>query len=254
MTDLTWEMNPFGGAIVDPISIDPDPMAFADQLDRALKTWKIDDVKVAWLEILPNCLSAIPVAGGKGFNFHHADNESATMTLDVDLGAFVPPYATHYTGVGGVVINEDSEILVVSEKYRLGSRGPSYKLPGGALTEGENLASAAVREVEEETGIKTEFEAIVCFRHWHGYRYGKSDIYFVARLKPLSENITMQEEEIAECLWMPVDEFLSSNTIHLFNKTIVRAAILSDGVSPVEIPGYGSSDDFEFFMPPGVMT
>ncbi|MBE42031.1 MAG: hypothetical protein CL742_00720, partial [Chloroflexi bacterium] len=64
----------------------------------------------------------------------------------------------------------------------------------------------------------------------------------------------MQEEEIAECLWMPVDEFLSSNTIHLFNKTIVRAAIRSDGVSPVEIPGYGSSNDFEFFMPPDVMT
>ena len=249
MTDLTWEMNPFGGAIVDPISIDPDPMAFADQLDRALKSWKIDDVKVAWLEIFPNCLSAIPVAGGRGFNFHHADNESATMTLDVDLGAFVPPYATHYTGVGGVVINEDSEILVVSEKYRLGSRGPSYKLPGGALTEGEHLASAAVREVEEETGIKTEFEAIVCFRHWHGYRYGKSDIYFVARLSPLDSDITMQEEEIAECLWMPVDQFLNEDSVHLFNKTIVRSATENEGLKVTSIDGYEPADKFEFFMP-----
>ena len=253
MTDLTCEMYPFGGALVDPISINPDPKVFSGQLDRALQTWKLVDVKVAWLEIFPNRLTAIPVAGEKGFNFHHADNDSATMTLDVDPGAFIPPYATHYTGVGGVVINKDKEILVVSEKYRSRDRGPSYKLPGGALTQGEHLASAAVREVEEETGIKTDFEALVCFRHWHGYRYGKSDIYFVARLKPLSENITMQEEEIAECLWMPVDEFLGSDKIHLFNKTIVRAAIQSEGVSLVEIPGYGPSDDFEFFMPSGVM-
>ena len=54
MTDLTWEMNPFGGAIVDPISIDPDPMAFADQLDRAFQTWKIDDVKVCLLYTSPS--------------------------------------------------------------------------------------------------------------------------------------------------------------------------------------------------------
>ena len=36
------------------------------------------------------------------------------------------------------------------------------------------------------------------FRHWHGYRYGKSDIYFVCRLAPLSEELTMQTEELEE--------------------------------------------------------
>ena len=254
MTDLTWEMNPFGGALVDSRSVDPDPNIFSDQLKRAIQTWKHEDVKVAWLEILPSCFSAIPIAVEKGFIFHHADSDSATMTLDIHAGSFIPPYATHYTGIGGVVINEDNQILVVSEKYRAAGRGPSYKLPGGALTQGEHLASAAVREVKEETGIATEFQALVCFRHWHGYRYGKSDIYFVAKLKPLSDIITMQEEEIAECLWMDVDEFLSSDTIHLFNKTIVKAALLSKGVSPVEIPGYGPSEDFEFFMPPDAMA
>ena len=51
-----------------------------------------------------------------------------------------------------------------------------------------------------------------------------------------------------------MDEFLRSDTIHLFNKTIVKAALLSKGVSPVEIPGYGPSEDFEFFMPPDAMA
>ena len=82
------------------------------------------------------------------------------------------------------------------------------------------------------------------------YRYGKSDIYFVCRLSALSTEITMQEEEIAECLWMPVDRFLSDESgIHIFNKSIVRAALESPGVSPAPMTGYEDAARFEFFMP-----
>ena len=41
-------------------------------------------------------------------------------------------------------------------------------------------------------------EPVYLRRHWHGYRYGKSDIYFVCRLSALSEEVTMQAEEIEE--------------------------------------------------------
>ena len=100
----------------------------------------------------------------------------------------------------------------------------------------------------EETGVKTEFDALVCFRHWHGYRYGKSDIYFVCRLKPLSRDIAIQEEEIEECLWMPVEDFLNSEGISLFNKHIVKAALDSPGISPAIIEGFQDGTR-EFFMP-----
>ena len=61
---------------------------------------------------------------------------------------------------------------MVSERHQIRPRsGPSYKLPGGALVQGEHLADGVVREVLEETGVRTRFEAVVCLRHWHGYRY-----------------------------------------------------------------------------------
>ena len=88
-----------------------------------------------------------------------------------------------------------------------------------------------MREVLEETGVQTKFEALVCFRHWHGYRYGKSDIYFVCRLSPLSEEVTMQAEELEECLWMPVADYFGSELVSVFNKRIVRAALASPGVT-----------------------
>jgi 8-oxo-dGTP diphosphatase len=112
-----------------------------------------------------------------------------------------------------------------------------------------------MREVLEETGVTTKFEALVCFRHWHGYRYDKSDIYFVSRLSPLSKDITIQEEELAEALWMPVDTFLADEGVSLFNKTIVRAAMESPGMISSFIPGYGDGDKskYEFFLPQEVI-
>jgi len=162
--------------------------------------------------------------------------------------AFIPPYATHYIGAGGVVINDAQELLVVSEKYRQ-RKGPAYKLPGGALQPGEHLAEAVIREVLEETGVQTQFQTLACFRHWHGYRHGKSDIYFVCRLKPLSLDISMQAEEIAECLWMPVDTFLSDHDVSPFNKRIVQATSEGPGLAPSQVDGFADDGRREFFMP-----
>ena len=66
--------------------------------------------------------------------------------------------------------------------HRRDNSRPYYKLPGGALHPGEHMVDAVVREVLEETGVHAKFEALVCFRHWHGYRWNKSDIYFICRL------------------------------------------------------------------------
>ena len=48
---------------------------------------------------------------------------------------------------------------------------------------------------------------------------------------------------------MPVDRFLSDETIHGFNKSIVRAALESPGISPAPMTGYDDAERFEFFMP-----
>jgi 8-oxo-dGTP pyrophosphatase MutT (NUDIX family) len=241
--------NPFGGIVPAPDSLVGDPEEFRGQLRHSLGVWENEGYKVVWLEVPVSKAALVPVAVEAGFVFHHALEEYAMLTRRLLEDAYIPPYATHYVGVGGVVIDGDGDLLVVSEKYRARGRGPAYKLPGGALHPGEHIEDAAMREVLEETGVRTRFEALTCFRHWHGYRYGKSDIYFVCRLSPLSREISMQEDELEECLWMPVEEFLSSETIHVFNKTIVRAALGSPGIVPATVEGYGDREKFEFFMP-----
>ena len=253
MDKLHFNTNPFGGVLVDPMALPNDPRGFRSQLAYSMDEWTSEGYKVAWLEVPLGKAELVPVAVEAGFSYHHADESYVMMTNQLEQDSYIPPYATHYIGAGAVVLSENRELLVVSERYRFrGTRGPGYKLPGGALHPGEHLAEGVVREVLEETGIQAKFEALACFRHWHGYRYGKSDIYFVCRLSPLSYDITRQEEEIAECLWMPVDDFLEDPQIGAFNKSIVTAALEHPGISPGDIEGYGDPERFEFFLPNGV--
>ncbi|MBT3342410.1 MAG: NUDIX domain-containing protein [Gemmatimonadetes bacterium] len=251
MSVLASTENPFGGVIPAPDGLDSDPEIFTKQLADSLLKWRDDGYRVVWLEISLERAPLIPIAVAAGFQFHHTGVDYLMLTFQLEAGAFVPAHASHYIGAGGVAINERDELLVVSERYhRDTSRPPRYKLPGGALHEGEHLAEAVVREVLEETGVETVFDALVCFRHWHGYRYGKSDIYFVCRLRPTSEKITIQEEEIADSRWMPVEAYLADEHVSDFNKQIVMAAQRHPGIVPTPLEGYGDPARFEFFLPP----
>ena len=242
--------NPFGGVLPRPEALDPDPVQFSVRLDKSLDIWRTQGYRVCWLEVPIERAALIPVAVAAGFGFHHSESSYLMMTLQLEEGAFVPAFSSHYIGAGGVAINERDELLVVRERYhRDPKRPPRFKLPGGALDQGEHLAEGVVREVLEETGVQTRFDALVCFRHWHGYRYGKSDIYFVCRLKPLTEEITIEEEEIAESRWMPVQEYLDADQVSGFNKQIVLAARDTPGITLADIPENDDKSRFEFFMP-----
>ena len=249
MEPLEATVNPFGG--VSPVvdRLPPDPEEFRRRLNHSLDVWTSQGLKVAWLEASITRSELVPIAVEAGFTYHHAAEDYILLVLRLQDGALIPQYASHYIGAGGVTLNQNDELLVVSEKHRRTGR-PSYKLPGGALHTGEHLADAVVREVLEETGVQTRFDAVVCMRNMHEYRHGKSDIYVVCRLTPLSFDITIQPEEIEECLWMPVTDYLASTDVSVFNKGIVQAAIRSEGFVLTWFDGYDDPSKYEFFMPP----
>lgn len=61
-----------------------------------------------------------------------------------------------------------------------------------------------MREVLEETNIKTEFRNMIAFRHSHGGPFGCSDIYFIVELAPLSADIVKDDLEVEDAQWMEV--------------------------------------------------
>ena len=140
---------------------------------------------------------------------------------------------THtHTGVAGFVVNDHNEVLLVQEKWLRNIKFIHWKLPGGVAETGRqtcgvieipNLSSAmllvltrptfptgedlwqtAIRETFEETGVRSEFVAVLCFRHMHGYRWGTDDLYFACLLRPLNTDIKINPSEIADAKWMDV--------------------------------------------------
>ncbi len=53
----------------------------------------------------------------------------------------------HTETAGGIVVNAEGDILVVNQK------GVSWSFPKGHIERGEDILSAALREIEEESGI-----------------------------------------------------------------------------------------------------
>lgn len=252
MSEIPYHTDRHGGVFPEMDAFSPEPARFAVQLAGSLRHWSDADFRFVWLEFPLEKAALVAEAAAQGFVYHHVNGATLTMLNSLAADAEGPPNASHYVGVGGVVINGRNELLVIKEQYFDG-RPAFYKLPGGFVHPGEHLAAAAVREVWEETAVKTKFHSLVGFRHWHVNRFGKSDLYFICRLTPLSETIQRQEAEIAECIWLPVTQFLQHEQVSPFNRSFVELAARKWGLETAvfaDYPGAARREELELFLPP----
>lgn len=199
---------------------------FATRLEASLTKWKEGGLRGIWFNVAVPQVGWIPYLSEKGFKIHHAKDDviSLYLWLPEKENCKIPHYAHNMVGAGAVVINDENKVLVVRERYR---SVPFWKLPGGYVNPGEDIGEAAMREVMEETSVQTEFISLVSLRQIPKSAFGCSDMYFVVHLRPLSSELTKQDEEIEDCKWMDVDEYLSHPEVHATNRMFVRQAILN---------------------------
>ena len=71
----------------------------------------------------------------------------------------LPGGPTHQIGIGALVIHPLSgKMLAVREKSGPAARAKLWKMPTGLTDPGEDIATAAVRELKEETGLDCVFD------------------------------------------------------------------------------------------------
>ncbi|EXC26799.1 Nudix hydrolase 8 [Morus notabilis] len=212
----------YGGVVVDPEKLPSNPNSFAFILRSSLSHWKMEGKQGVWLKLPVERADLVPIA--EGFEYHHAERGYVMMTYWIPEGpSMLPGNASHQVGVGGFVINEKNEVLVVQEKHC----GPAFidlwKIPTGFILESEEIFTGVVREVKEETGIDTEFIEVIAFRHVHNVAFEKSDLFFICMLRPLSTQIKVDDLEIQAAKWMPLVEFVEQPLIQedcMFKKVI----------------------------------
>jgi ADP-ribose pyrophosphatase YjhB (NUDIX family) len=237
MGQLQGVPDKFGGVIVKSGQWPSLPDEFATLLKSSLPIWEEQSFRLAWLTIPIENANLVPVAVSTGFIFHSCTDNQITLVSRLAEEAFIPPAATHFVGVGAVVLSENNELLVVIEKQE--RRTNFYKLPGGLLNVNEHIADGIVREVLEETGVRTQFVSLLCLGQLHRWQFGKSNIYFVCRLLPLTDEIIVDETEIARAVWLPLDDYLNSAHVGVFNKQVVASTLKITGLKAI------TGDEFE---------
>ncbi len=121
-------------------------------------------------------------------------------------------FKTQFTvleAAGGLVFNDQQEALFI---YRRGS----WDLPKGKIDPGESPQEAAVREVQEETGLQNVELGDFLQMTYHTYRDKKHGRVFKPtywyRMKTSQQELVPQaEEDIEEARWMNIADFLAGD-------------------------------------------
>ena len=127
-----------------------------------------------------------------------------------------PPYAKRVDEVsaGGLVINESGTQGLLIGRRDL--KDPTkerllWSLPKGHIEAGETPEMAAIREVQEETGIQSEISrALGVIDFWFmacGKRIHKTVHHYL--FKETGGNLQAQIEEVDEVGWFPLEEIVS---------------------------------------------
>ena len=121
------------------------------------------------------------------------------------------------SGVGIVILNKENKIFVAK---RIDNPKNFWQMPQGGVNKGEKLLSAALRELEEETGMKEveliqEIDGTITYElppHllgiiWKGKYKGQKQKWFLMRYLGNDRDINIKTEkpEFLEWKWIDLD-------------------------------------------------
>ncbi|MGV3263983.1 NUDIX domain-containing protein [Cytobacillus pseudoceanisediminis] len=146
-----------------------------------------------------------------------------------------------WLAVSGLVISPEGYWLVVKKKY--GGLKGKWSLPAGFVEPGETADEAAVREVEEETGIKCSVKGLLGLRT--GVLKGEvSDnmVMFLLEAEP-GQSLKVQESELFDVQYRDPKELAEDPDASVLLKYILDPSgssikPLINGINPGDTFGY----------------
>ena len=230
---LNYQLDDYNGIVIDKQALTMSAGEFSEQCDTLLLLAKAQSKQLIWFSLSIQQSAFISILTDAGFVFHNCLEDEITLILRLKPDAYAPFVPTHSIGAGAIIFNEQNQILVIREKM---ATHIGFKLPGGNIELGERVSEAIVREVFEETGIHSEFIGIQGFASKKVFRFGKSNIYFLCRLKALTTKIDIQDiDEIAEAKWCDMTEFVNDQSNSFFVRDLVKELQHAPGLQLVEL-------------------
>ncbi|KAM7265769.1 hypothetical protein ACFE04_003452 [Oxalis oulophora] len=196
-----------GGVVVD-VKESMDSLRFSSLLKTSMSQWIQQGKRGVWIKLPIERSNLVNAAVEEGFRYHHAEPDYIMLNYWIPKTVnTLPGNASNRVAICAFVMNEKREVLVVQENCGKFKGSGIWKFPTGVVEEGEDICTAAAREVKEETGIVAEFVEVLAFRQTHQAFFRKSDLLFFCMLRPQSSDIQKQDSEIAAAQWMPIEEY-----------------------------------------------
>ena len=138
-------------------------------------------------------------------------------------------YPTRQAVSAGGLVFEDRPngrwVVLISRRNAAGQL--QWTLPKGGLEDGEDLETAAIREVQEETGLTSAItEKLGVVDYWFVWRpdevrYHKFVHYFL--MAYVSGTTDVHDDEAEDVVWMPIADAITRMT-HTNERRLVSAA------------------------------
>ncbi|KAH0719686.1 hypothetical protein KY290_004601 [Solanum tuberosum] len=243
---LLSAVNDYHGGVIVELKEPMDPNVFQNMLKASLSKWRLQGKKGVWIKLPIELVNLVETAVKEGFWYHHAEPHYLMLVYWIpETENTIPANASHRVGIGAIVLNDKRELLVVQENSGRLKGTAVWKIPTGIVEEGEDIFEGAIREVKEETGIDTEFMEVLAFRQTHKVLFGKSDLFFICMMHPLSFDIQKQDLEIEAAQWMPIEEYAALPFVqkhglfkYIKDLCLVKAERNYPGFTPVPITSF----------------
>ena len=151
-------------------------------------------------------------------------------------------------GAAGVVFLEERVLLV---RLNYGLHLGRWTIPGGFVEIGESLEEGVVREVLEETGVRTRPLRLVGLRS--GVRTAseatETSLYIVFELEYLAGAPAADGQEVTHAVFRDIDEALDDPDVLLLTKDMIRSGHRTGGLQPIERESEYAAARYRHFQP-----
>jgi hypothetical protein len=161
-TVLAHTLDTYGGANIDVTQLPQNAPEFQARLQLSLDAWQQQGIKGVWLT-LPVVLSElVPVAVKHSFEYHSASADGVVLCRWLPASRnLLPKGPSAQVGVGAYILSSDHKVLLVQETCGPAAATGMWKVPTGLVERGEDVESAVLREVCEETGLHVTFVGVL---------------------------------------------------------------------------------------------